>query len=91
MKIILASKSPRRKELLSELFSDFEIIAVPVDESVPEGTPVAEAVRLLSEQKGEATYNHLMKERGIESLKDTVIISSDTLVAYDEIPFRQIS
>ena len=86
MKIILASKSPRRKELLASLFSDFEIFSAPADESVPEGSLPYDAVRIIAERKGIAAYNYLMKERGVGYLSDALIISSDTLVAYDDIP-----
>ena len=86
MKIVLASKSPRRRQLLSELYRDFEIVVVPTDERVPEGTCPADAVRIISERKGEETYNYLINERGEDYLSDTLIISSDTLVAYDGIP-----
>jgi septum formation protein len=86
MKIVLASKSPRRRQLLSELYPDFEIVVVPTDESVPAGVSPFDAVRIISERKGLATYNHLMMERGEDYLSDTLIISSDTLVAYDDIP-----
>ena len=86
MRIILASKSPRRRELLSEMFSDFEIVAVPTDESIEGGVLPCDAVRLIAERKGLAVYNYLMKEKGSIYLEDAIIISSDTLVAYDDIP-----
>ena len=71
---------------MSEMFSDFEIVAVPTDESVEAGVLPCEAVRLIAEQKGLATYDYLMKEKGSTYLENTIIISSDTLVAYDDIP-----
>lgn len=77
MRVILASKSPRRRELLSSLsrrlgFS-FEIITEEVDESVEEGVTPYDAVRILAERKGCAVAMRA-------DLSDAMVISSDTLV-----------
>lgn len=74
---ILASKSPRRKELLSRLFDNFEIETAETDESLPEGMHPSEGVRVLAVRKGEAVAAH----HGAE----VMIISSDTLVELDGI------
>ena len=79
MRVILASKSPRRRELLGKIIPEFEIIVAPTDESLEEGISPLEGVRILAERKGEAVYNKLIREG--ENLSDTLIISSDTLVA----------
>ncbi len=76
MKIILASKSPRRKELLGKLFSSFDIITKDVDETVPNNLHPRYAVEILALRKGAA-----VAEKDIDSL----VISSDTLVEYDGI------
>ena len=44
--IILASTSPRRRELLTLAGVKFEVLALNVDESVPEGTPPEDAVEM---------------------------------------------
>ena len=75
MRIILASKSPRRRELLSELFSDFEIITAECDESLPEGVHPREGVEILAVRKGEAVLPL--------TLREDIVISSDTLVELD--------
>ena len=72
MKYILASKSPRRKELLSEIVKDFEIITKDVDEGLSEDIHPKDGVEILAVRKGEA----VAKEVGNEFL----VISSDTLV-----------
>ncbi len=72
MRIILASKSPRRKELLSNLYKDFEIITEETDESLPDGVHPREGVAVLAVRKGKAV------EAKIGA--DALIISSDTLV-----------
>ncbi len=77
MKIILASKSPRRRELLRELFSDFEIIVREVDETLPPDIPSERGVELLALKKGEAVA---------ADMPDALVISSDTLVELDGIP-----
>ena len=54
MRIILASKSPRRRELLSSMFSRFEIICEQTDESYSPEIHPRDAVELLAVRKGEA-------------------------------------
>lgn len=75
MRIILASKSPRRRELLSELYRDFEIITEETDETLPAGVHPREGVAILAVRKGAAVKAKI----GDEAL----IISSDTLVELD--------
>lgn len=68
--IILASKSPRRRELLSLLTDDFEIMSADVDESLDEGISPEEAVMHLSKIKAEP-----FKQSG------KIVIGADTVVA----------
>lgn len=72
MKFILASKSPRRREILSDLGISFEIKTADTDESC-ELTDPRQYVEELALRKGRAVSD------GIDS--DTVIIASDTVVA----------
>ena len=74
MRVILASKSPRRKELLGELFENFEIIVSEVDEELDEDCSVISGVEILSVRKGAAVA---------EDNPDALVISSDTLVELD--------
>ncbi len=80
MRIILASKSPRRREILATIGLEFEIITSEADESCDEKNPEI-TVELLAEKKGRAVED-LIVRRG-ESLNDTLIIASDTLVHLD--------
>lgn len=70
--LILASKSPRRRELLSLITTDFEIKSADVDETLPEGISLQEAVLHLSKIKAEPFNN------GIDT-----VIGADTVVAVD--------
>ena len=79
MKIILASKSPRRKEILENLGIKFEIIVSDADESSSEKDP-ALLVKELSLRKGRAVADRIINEN-IHIGEDTYIISSDTVVA----------
>ena len=74
MRIILASKSPRRREILSTVGLDFEIITSEADESSDEKNP-EKMVEILAERKGRAVEK-LLLDRG-ESLYDTLLIASD--------------
>lgn len=75
-KIILASGSPRRKELLEKLGLEFEVIKSDVDESVIDITSPKRLVAKLAELKAEDIAN---RENVVS---DNLIISADTIVAY---------
>lgn len=80
--IVLASKSPRRKELLEQAGVRFTVHASEVDETLSEelaGKPF-EAVSVLAERKAGAVVQELLaqKPEGI-----WVIIGSDTMVVLD--------
>lgn len=75
MKIVLASRSPRRKELLGKIIPEFEILNSDADESLPEGTHLRDGVKMLAVRKGEAVLPLLSD--------DALVISSDTLVELD--------
>ena len=73
MKIVLASASPRRKELLLQVGVDFEVCPADIDEACDLDNP-AEYVEYLSNKK--ARFVH-------ELHKDEVVVAADTVVAYD--------
>ena len=81
MRVVLASKSPRRKEILSTLGVRFEIISADADESSGTRNP-EELVRELALRKGRAT-RELLRAKGKWD-DDTLIIASDTVVALGE-------
>lgn len=78
MRIVLASKSPRRREILASLGLDFEIVSADADEASDQKNPEA-LVAELALRKGRAT-RELLRARG-EWNDDTLIIASDTVVA----------
>ncbi len=79
MKLILASKSPRRKEILGAMGYQFDILTADCDEDYEQSLSPKEAVELLACRKGEAvarSHDFLLDE-------EVVILSSDTLVDLD--------
>ena len=76
-KIILASNSPRRKELLAGLDVQFEVRIIPgIDESYPETLPTMEIAEYIAQKKAKA-YRETMAD-------DELIITADTIVVLDD-------
>ncbi len=82
MKIILASASPRRRELLSAVCRDFEIKTAETDETLDEGVHPRRGVEILAVRKGGAVADSL----SADEVKNSIIISSDTLVELGGVP-----
>ena len=74
-KIILASTSPRRKELMESLGLPFEVMASNADESINPDKPLREEIENLSFRKALAVF---------KDHKDAIVIGSDTIVTLDE-------
>ncbi|MCX2479295.1 Maf family nucleotide pyrophosphatase [Pedobacter sp. MC2016-15] len=72
--LILASKSPRRQELLQAMGLKFNVLFKDVEESYPEYLSPAEIACYIAEKKALA-----FSDEGQESL----VITADTIVAYD--------
>lgn len=75
MKYILASQSPRRRELLGRTGLDFEVIPSNVDEKITKEIP-SDVVMELAYQKAENVYEK------ITNLEEYTVIGSDTIVVY---------
>lgn len=71
MKLVLASASPRRKELLSSAGFDYEVHPAEIDEKVPDGTKSEHVAEILARQKATAV---------LEKYPGTVVLGSDTVV-----------
>lgn len=72
MNLILASKSPRRKELLTQAGYQFKTMVSDVDETVDETNPI-EKVLAIAKKKGNDVFNKY-------NFNDVVILSADTIV-----------
>ncbi len=75
--IILASASPRRKEILSSMGARFSVLSADADESCDIKDP-SELTKHLARIKGEAVLG-LLRSQGKD--ENAVIISADTVVA----------
>ena len=78
-KIILASGSPRRKELLSQIGLSFTVRVSEADEHTEETKP-EKLVCILSERKALAVWDELTEEEK----KESILIGADTVVAVDD-------
>lgn len=77
MKIILASKSPRRQEILKNLGVEFICEPVDADESIEEGKMPCDAVSIISQRKAILCLENHKGE------SDVFVISADTVVVID--------
>lgn len=76
-KIILASGSPRRQELLRDAGLTFEVRLLPVEEHFPEDMPALEVAEYLAVKKGKAHQERMQA--------DEVVITADTTVVIDDV------
>lgn len=74
-RVVLASGSPRRKELLKKLNIDFEIITSDVDETIDFVSP-EEMVENLALRKAKAVFDKINDD-------NLLVIGADTIVYYD--------
>lgn len=79
-KIILASQSPRRKQLLEWAEVDFDIIIPQTDETYPPGTPIAAIATWIAQQKAIAVRND---SRYSAYGLPIPILAADTIVVCD--------
>ncbi|RRJ61555.1 septum formation inhibitor Maf [Paenibacillus oralis] len=77
-RIILASTSPRRRELISSLQIPFQVVPSHADESTPPGWAPEQIVMELAGRKADVVYHSLES-----SERDAVIVGSDTIVVRD--------
>lgn len=78
--IILASNSPRRKELLHGLDIDFDVHVLPdVAEAYPHSLPVMEVAEYIAVEKAQA-YKNGIGEKELVITADTVVIVGDEVL-----------
>lgn len=75
MRVILASGSPRRKELMDTLEIDYEVIVSNADETLEKGLSLEEQSKKLGYIKAKAVFD--------ETSGDRIVIGSDTMVVKD--------
>lgn len=73
MNVILASQSPRRRELMEKLHIPFTVRVADIDETVEPGLPLTEALAQLSRRKAEAVPREA----------SDIVIAADTMVVCD--------
>lgn len=79
-KLILASNSPRRKELLAGLGVPFEVrVLQDIDEHYPENLPVNEVARYIAKEKADA-YRRIVAADELIITADTVVIVGDEIL-----------
>ena len=79
-KLILASNSPRRKELLAGLGVPFEVrVLQDIDEHYPENLPVNEVARYIAKEKADA-YRRIVTADELIITADTVVIVGDEIL-----------
>lgn len=76
MQWILASASPRRKQLLREVIDDFEIIPAKGEENANSATTPEELVKMLAAQKAREVF-------AMPQSKGKAVLGADTVVALD--------
>ncbi len=74
-KIILASQSPRRKQLLAQMGLQFEVLIKPTDESFADHLKLHEVALYIARQKAKA-FDHKIDN-------NTIVITADTIVCLD--------
>jgi septum formation protein len=86
MRLVLASASPRRAELLRAAGFAFEILAVDVDEAVRPGERPEDYVRRLAMEKSARAMATIVTQnppKGGSHVLDTIVLGADTAVVID--------
>ena len=78
--IVLASKSPRRQELLKGIGVDFSILTKEVDESFPSKLPLIDVAPFLSLKKAKAFEDSELPENYMVITADTVVIVENEIL-----------
>jgi nucleoside triphosphate pyrophosphatase len=79
--LILASASPRRRELLTQAGFSFQVESIPVDEDPRPGEDPIHLVKRLAREKAEAVFNAQPKSRASDD--PLLVLGADTVVVCD--------
>ena len=74
-KLILASQSPRRKELLEKCGYPFDVIVADIDESIDSSLTLENAIQQLAYKKAKKIF---------DDYPDAIVIGSDTIVSINK-------
>ena len=78
--IILASNSPRRRELLGGLGIKYEVKVLPdIEENYPADLPVAQIAEYIAKEKADA-YRELMDQTDLIITADTIVVAGDEVM-----------
>lgn len=78
MRVVLASNSPRRKELLHQIFDRFDVIKSDFNEEVVDEKNPEKLVKVLSLKKAEAVFDKIEHNES-----ELLVIGGDTLVYFN--------
>ncbi len=78
--VVLASKSPRRQDLLKGLGIDFTVMTADVEETYPESLGVEDVPAFLSKKKAHAFEGKKLPENFLLIAADTVVICDDFIL-----------
>lgn len=81
-KLILASNSPRRKEILEKSGFSFEILSIDVDESYPSDLDVTQVAEYIALKKANSAIGNLKTPKEI-------LLTADSIVIYKEKIFEK--
>lgn len=90
MKLILASNSPRRRELLAGLDIPYEVQVIKgIDESYPASLPAADVAGYIAKKKA-TPYKRWFEDdsnvpEGVVTDNDTIVVTADTVVVVDDV------
>ncbi len=76
---ILASSSPRRRDILNQIGIEFKVVESNIDEEVSEKCSPEKYVELLAERKAEVVFNNISEEE-----EEVIVIGADTIVVYND-------
>ncbi len=82
--LILASQSPRRRELLASLGVEFSVVVADIDETPVAGEAPTDCVARLAQGKVEAVWQRLVGDHSEGAAQNPVVLGSDTLVVIDQ-------
>lgn len=77
--LILASQSPRRKQLLEWACADFEVMVSEADESFIKGMPPDEVAKIIARRKAEAVWMISGKQRPVIAA-DTIVVCEGEII-----------